>query len=73
MKYQLLRESLARILFPIARNHARRGYRAAIHVNRSATQVNVGLVFSPLISIVVAAVLSPLQYATKASKSRRNV
>ena len=73
MRYQLLREGLARILSPIARNYARRGYRAAIHVNRSATLVNVGLVFSLLISIVVAAVLSRLQYATKGSRNRRNV
>ena len=73
MRYQLLREGPATILSPIARNYAQRGYRAAIHVNRSVTLVNVGLVFSPLISVVVAAVPSRLQYATKGSRSRRNV
>ena len=73
MKYQLLREGLARILSPIAKSYARGGYRAAIHVNRSATLANVGLVFSLLILFVVAAVLSRLQYATKGSRSCRNV
>ena len=73
MKYQLLQESHVRILFPTARKDARRRYRAAIHAKRSAILINVGLVLSPLRSVVVAAVLSRLQYATKGSRSRRNV
>ena len=73
VRYQLLQGSHVRILFPTVRKDARRYYRAAIRVNRSATLTNVGLVLLPLISVVVAAVLSLLQYATKGSRSRRNV
>ena len=73
MRYQLLRGGHVRILSPTARKDARRSYRVATHANRSATLINVGHVFSLLISVVVAAVLSLPQCATKGSKSRRNV